>query len=190
MNKHPEPLFQKRTFSPPGRINFANIFITPPNTFQFDLGVAGKEILTLSALYRSCQFLPLSDRTINGECKSNNIVYEATVTAEDGTMRNYIGMTEHCFKTQYADPKQSFEKKKYATKTSLSRYLWKLKESGIKYSIKGSVMQRARAYRSGLRQCNLCLAEKLCILNADKRFLLNKKSELISSCRHKNKFLC
>ena len=63
MNKHPEPLFQKRTFSPPGRINFANIFITPPKTFQFDLGVAGKEILTLPALYRSCQFLPLSDRT-------------------------------------------------------------------------------------------------------------------------------
>ena len=52
MNKHPEPLFQKR--------------ITPPKTFQFDLGVAGKEILTLSALYRSCQFLPLSDRTIQG----------------------------------------------------------------------------------------------------------------------------
>ena len=64
MNKHPEPLFQKRTFSLPGRINFANIFIAPPKTFQFDLGVAGKEILTLSALYRSCQFLPLSDRTI------------------------------------------------------------------------------------------------------------------------------
>ena len=45
-------------------INFVNIFITPPKTFQFDLEVAGKEILTLSALYRSCQFLPLSDRTI------------------------------------------------------------------------------------------------------------------------------
>ena len=69
MNKHPEPLFQKRTFSPPGRINFANIFITPPKTFQFDLGVAGKQILTLSALYRSCQFLPLSDRTIIRTCQ-------------------------------------------------------------------------------------------------------------------------
>ena len=63
MNKHPEPLFQKRNFSPPGMKNFANIFLTPPKTFQFDLGVAWKEILTLSALYRSCQFLPLSDRT-------------------------------------------------------------------------------------------------------------------------------
>ena len=63
MNKHSEPLFQKSNVSPPGMINFSNIFITPPKTFQFDLGVAGKEILTLSALYRSCQFLPLSDRT-------------------------------------------------------------------------------------------------------------------------------
>ena len=63
MSKNPKPLFQKRNSPPPGMINFVNIFITPPKTFQFDLGVAGKEILPLSALYRSCQFLPLSDRT-------------------------------------------------------------------------------------------------------------------------------
>ena len=44
-------------------INFSNIFITSPKTFNLPLGVAGKEILTLSALYRSCQFLPQSDRT-------------------------------------------------------------------------------------------------------------------------------
>ena len=139
---------------------------------------------------RKCNCRVKPDCPLNGECKSNNIVYEATVTAEDRSIRNYIGMTEHSFKTRYADHKQSFEKKKYATKTSLSRYLWKLKEAGIKHSIKWSIMQRARAYRGGSRQCNLCLAEKLCILNADKRFLLNKKSELISVCRHKNKFLC
>ena len=36
--------------------------------------------------------------------------------------------------------------------------------------------------------CNLCLAEKMCIVNADKRLLLIKKSELISKCRHQNKF--
>ena len=62
MNKHPANRYFKNG-TPPGMINFVNIFITPPKTFQFDLGVAGKEILTLSALYRSCQFLPLSDRT-------------------------------------------------------------------------------------------------------------------------------
>ena len=63
MNKYSEPLFQKSNFSPPGMTNFSNIFITSPKTFNLSLGVAGKEILTLSALSRSCQFLPLSDRT-------------------------------------------------------------------------------------------------------------------------------
>ena len=56
--------FKTIIFHPPGVINFSNFFITPPKTFQLSLGVAGKEILTLSALSRSCQFLPLSDRTI------------------------------------------------------------------------------------------------------------------------------
>ena len=66
MNKHSEPLFQKSNFShTPGMISFSNFFITPPKTFQLALGVAGKEVLTLSALLRSCQFLPLSDRTIS-----------------------------------------------------------------------------------------------------------------------------
>ena len=37
MNKHSEPLFQKSNFSPPGMINFSNILITPPKTFQFVL---------------------------------------------------------------------------------------------------------------------------------------------------------
>ena len=63
MTKYSEPLFQKSNFLPPGMMNFSNIFITSPKTFNLSLVVAGKEILTLSALYRSCQFLPLSDRT-------------------------------------------------------------------------------------------------------------------------------
>ena len=65
----------------------------------------------------NCRVKP--DCPLNGECKSNNIVYEATVTAEDQSIRNYIGMTEHSFKTRYADHKQSFEKTKYAKKTSV-----------------------------------------------------------------------
>ena len=37
MNKHSEPLLQKSNFSPPGMINFSNIFISLPKTFQFVL---------------------------------------------------------------------------------------------------------------------------------------------------------
>ena len=42
MNKHLEPLFQESNFSPPGMINFSNIFITHPKTFQFALRSRGE----------------------------------------------------------------------------------------------------------------------------------------------------
>ena len=42
MNKHSEPLFKKSNFSPPGMINFSNILITRPKTFQFALRSRGE----------------------------------------------------------------------------------------------------------------------------------------------------
>ena len=39
----------------------------------------------------------------------------------------------------------------------------------------------------GNNTCNLCLAKKLCILKAGKH-TLNKRTELLSKCRHENKF--
>ena len=39
-----------------------------------------------------------------------------------------------------------------------------------------SVNKRASAFRSGAKQCNLCLAEKVCILKADKQSLLTLES--------------
>ena len=57
------------------------------------------------------------------------------------------------------------------------------------FSIKRSVLKRASAYKgSATYSMYLCLAEKLCILTADKQSLLNRRSELISKCRHENKF--
>ena len=41
---------------------------------------------------------------------------------------------------------------------------------------------------NGTKRYNLCFSEKLCILKANKSNVLNKRSELISKCRHRNKF--
>ena len=54
--------------------------------------------------------------------------------------------------------------------------------------IKWSIIKRAKPYPGKPSRCNLCLAERLCILTADKSVLLNKRSELITKCRHENKF--
>ena len=44
-------------------------------------------------------------------------------------------------------------------------------------------------YKNGQRTCNLCLTEKLFIIKCRDKHLLNSRSEIISKCRHKRKFL-
>ena len=44
-------------------------------------------------------------------------------------------------------------------------------------------------YQCGSKVCDLCLLEKVFIISADPDNLLNKRTELISKCRHRNKFL-
>ena len=38
------------------------------------------------------------------------------------------------------------------------------------------------------KRCNFCLEEKLSILKEKSKYLLNKRSEIVSACHHKNKF--
>ena len=44
-------------------------------------------------------------------------------------------------------------------------------------------------YKCGARRCDLCLTEKYVIAHADQEHLLNKRTESISKCRHRNKCL-
>ena len=125
-----------------------------------------------------------------GSCGKKSLVYQATITSNNHTVKkNYIGMTEGSFKTRFNNHMLSFNHRKYSTKTTLSKYIWKLKDNYEDYNIKWSILSHATTYTSGSRSCNLCVMEKLFILNANKRFLLNKRSELVSKCRHVNKFL-
>ena len=84
--------------------------------------------------------------------------------------------------------KLSFNHEKHANSTRLSKYIWELKRSNVDYFIKCSILKRAKAYTAGAKQCGLCSAEKLCVINANKDDLLNKRSELICKCRYENKF--
>ena len=80
-------------------------------------------------------------------------------------------MTEGEFKTRFRNHQQSFSNKKYTSSTALFKYIWELKEAKTKYTIKWSILKRANTYRSGGKQWNLCLAEKLCALKGGKHTL-------------------
>ena len=62
------------------------------------------------------------------------------------------------------------------------------KDEGKNPRIKWSIVAHIAPYQPGARSCNLCLKEKLTILQADTSSTLNKRTELNGKCRHMNKF--
>ena len=123
---------------------------------------------------------------LNGDCLSQSIVYNAKIKTE-GNELSYIGHTENDFKSRFRNHTTSFKNQKYRHATALSKKVWELKEKGIDHNITWSIIEKSRAYEGGSRYCNLCLSEKFHILSSSN--IINKKSELLSKCRHQQKFL-
>ena len=100
----------------------------------------------------------------------------------------YYGCCETDFKARYYNHIQSFKNPSKRNQTELSKLIWNLKDTGHSPVIKWSIACRATAHTCGMKQCHLCLSEKLTILLAKPDTLLNKRSELVAKCRHRNKF--
>ena len=56
------------------------------------------------------------------------------------------------------------------------------------YFLNWNIAMKLQKYVCGSRKCDLCICEKLLISRADPNVLLNKRDELVSKCRHRNKF--
>ena len=74
--------------------------------------------------------------------------------------------------------------------TTLSKYILEIKnEYNEMPTLKWSVVKFVPSYSNVSKKCLLCLHKKLEIVNfEDQDHLLNKCSELISKCRHANKY--
>ena len=71
----------------------------------------------------------------------------------------------------------------------LSKHIWTLKDNNINHTISWNILARAKPYNSANKRCNLCLLQKFIIIRQPERSTLNKRNELVSSCRHRNKVL-
>ena len=130
---------------------------------------------------------------LNGQCQIAAVVYKGEIVCKDkdkdkDKIQQYVGLCEPTFKERYGDHKCSFEHKKYSNKTELSKAYWEIKDKGKNVDVKFSVLKRSVPYRAGTNKCNLCLWEKFFILKGGDS-LINKRDELVSKCRHSNKFL-
>ena len=71
----------------------------------------------------------------------------------------------------------------------MSKYIWQLKDTNVAPTVTWKVVAKVFS-DTKINFCKLCLTEKVFIINAlNDSQLLNKKSELINTCRHQNKLL-
>ena len=139
---------------------------------------------------RTCNCRAARVCPLNGMCLTKCIVYKATISAPSKPTMAYYGLTEGTFKTRYNSHTNSFKHWKKRNVTQLSKHMWELKNLGLEPIIKWEIAKRAAPYKCGSRRCDLCLTEKMVIATANPTTTLNKRSELISTCRHRAKFHC
>ena len=123
---------------------------------------------------------------IGGKCQISTIVYKATITAEDGDIRNYIGCTDRKFKERFYEHTADANHKENRKRTRMATYVWQKKDEGVNInSVTYEILKKCHRYTAGGNKCDVCLSEKLAIMkNKDSRSL-NKRSELNNKCRHK-----
>ena len=139
---------------------------------------------------KSCNCRQKNSCPLNGNCLQSSVIYQATVKRNDNnTSETYIGLTDNAFKTRYRNHTASFRHTKHRNSTELCKHVWSLKDSNIDYSISWSIISSSSSYNSSSKRCNLCLKEKFLIICRPNLSSLNKRNELVSFCRHRNKAL-
>ena len=126
---------------------------------------------------------------LKGKCQDKNVIYLCNVKISVSEQASsYIGLTENNFKDRWNQYKHTFRYESKANSTELSKHVWALKNKGIEPILSWEVIDHAIPFKSGGKICKLCLTEKYHIITS-KLKRLNKRSELVSTCRHVNKYL-
>ena len=101
---------------------------------------------------------------------------------------HYTGLKEHTFKDRLYKQNNSFKYKSKRNSTELlTIFLWGKKKEKINVVFDWSILDKGKPYSPASKKCMLCFTEKYHIVFSAKN-LLNKRNELVTKCRHKNKF--
>ena len=125
-----------------------------------------------------------SECPLGGQCLKKEVIYQATVNSEGGETENYVGLTANTFKERYSGHTFNFNHED-SKGTTLSAYIWKLKNQNKNYEISWKILQHAKPFTPVNGQCALCTAEKKTIIFKPELATLNTRNELGAHCKHK-----
>ena len=101
-------------------------------------------------------------------------------TAED--TKQYVGSSGTIFKSRYTRHTCSFNNYKHIFKTTLSKYIWELKDKNLDFNIKWEILARIKNKFNLKNGCTLCnMKKKNEIAKLNRKIALNKRKELFGS---------
>ena len=128
-----------------------------------------------------------------GECRIKSVIYQASIA--DVT---YVGMTSCEAKIRLRSHYQSFKEEGKKEDTALATHIWNnnLNKNNdgqlIKPNVKWKILRKCHTYQPGSRSCDLCVSEKVFILqqiNNPKN--INKRTDVGVPCiHHRSHYLC
>lgn len=125
---------------------------------------------------------------MGGRCLTKSLVYKAEVTSRE-EVKEYIGQASNTFKLRYNGHTDSFRNEGKEKDTTLSKYLWQLKRKEQEHEVKWSIASLAIPYTRETKRCQLCNTEKTLIACQDANMALNRRWEIMTRCRHRDKDL-
>ena len=127
----------------------------------------------------------------NKKCLTNNVLYKTSITPneENSKTKIYYGVSEAAFKLRYANHQKTINKIKYQTDTELSNEYRNIISASKTSNIFWEILGTHKSYNQSSKRCLLCLNEKLAIALHKSDTMLNKRSEVISKCRRRNKYM-
>ena len=147
-----------------------------------------QNLQNLQNLQNNCNCRKKEECPLNGNCQEKEVIYQATVSSEGVPDENYIGLTAGTFKKRFDGHSSNFRNQDIKG-TTLSKYIWKLKEEDRNFEIDWKIICNAKPFSPVNEQCALCTTEKFFIIFKPELATLNARNELGAHCRHKHRVL-
>ena len=122
------------------------------NMYKIFKGHNSKITSTLSNQLILCNYQVKGECPMDGKCLTMDAVYNCHVTSPE-PQKIYFGLAEGKWKQRYYNHKKSFSHKRYSHETTLSSYMWHLKETlDVTLNLKWSVVRCTTPYSNISRE--------------------------------------
>ena len=118
-----------------------------------------------------------------------DVIYVGKVQRLDNfEEKRYLGVHEGEFKKRFYEHNGNI-KHRHQTGTTLSKYIWELKDKRIPYELKWEILAKEKPFNPVNGVCRLCLLEAYFLMFDEANRTLNSRDEYWNICVHKKYFL-